>query len=95
MLSNANIWKRKSSRLYDRSPRNEGDSHQILGSNELSNRTESKWEKLRIVGLQSERCLPQLNVESRVAALGGLELNLVSLVVLADVNDHRLLERLG
>ena len=39
--------------------------------------------------------LPQLNVESRVAALGGLELNLISLVVLANVNDHRLLERLG
>ena len=44
---------------------------------------------------QSERSLPQLNVESRVTALGGLELNLVSLVVLVDVNDHRLLERLG
>ena len=44
---------------------------------------------------QPERGLLQLNIEGRLAALGGLELDLVALAVLADVNNHWLLERLG
>ena len=62
----------------------------------LANRTESRNGKnFGLAAFQSERGLPQLNVESGVAAQGGLELNLLSLVVLVDVNDHRLLEQLG